>query len=208
MKVTNQKNVFYIDLCKNTYKGYIETTLTRESNEKLVVFKSNHLNIESAFILGIAKELKIEFINSKAPKQKSPKAGKFASVAKNAFNKASSSLNRFNPDLNCQFNNSEEATDVSFTPKFVEKIANCYDSFKIKIPDGFTESSLVIRITFSPLSSNPGILWYKSVTEADKHRELIAYNFQDNASCIFPCGRQRARRLEKIAEICQQWLGL
>lgn len=190
MKVTNQRNVFYVDLSKNIYKGYIETSLVRESNEKAIVFKSTHLNIESATILDFEKELKIEFINSKAPKQK---VGKFAVVIKNNSS-STEKLNQKvqNPNGNIfngqaiQFNNSEEPIESNLPPKISENFTNCYDSFKLRIPDNFTDLSLTIRITFTPSISNPAILWYNPVSESDKHREVVACNFYDCASCIFP----------------------
>lgn len=192
MKVINQKNVYYVDLNKSIYRGYIETTLIRESNEKVFIFKSVHLSIESALIIGYEKELKIEYFNSKAPKQKSTKNSKIAVVVKSAFSPAQSDekSNSASQTLeNCSnLNTSDEnqVNDFGFTPKLNDQISSCYDSFRLRIPDNNFDLNLTIRIVYSPTSSNPAILWYKPVAPDDKHREVVACNFHDNSSCIAP----------------------
>lgn len=208
MKVTNQKNVLYVDLSKNIYKGYIETSITRESNEKVIVFKSTHIHIESAFIIGLEKELKVEFFNSKASKQKSGKTGKIAVIIKNTasnigkettkdsnhdvstetYHKQANSLHKLPNDNALALNTSEDGitSDFSFSSKLKEKFLSCFDSFRLRIPDNVNEMNMTIRIIFNPAIENPAVNWYKPVSETDKHREVVACNFYDNASCIFP----------------------
>ena len=45
MKVLGQKNAYYIDLNKNIYRGYVETTLVRGPNERYIIYRSTNLDI-------------------------------------------------------------------------------------------------------------------------------------------------------------------
>lgn len=50
MKVLRQKNVYYIDLNKNVYKGYIETVIEKDRNDTEIIYKSSGLEIENVKI--------------------------------------------------------------------------------------------------------------------------------------------------------------
>lgn len=55
MKVLGQKNAYYIDLNKNVYRGYIETTLVSDPNERYVTYRSTHLDITKVSVVSLEK---------------------------------------------------------------------------------------------------------------------------------------------------------
>lgn len=167
MRVSHQKNVYYVDINKNIYRGYIETSISKESNEKFIVYRSAYLEIEEVVLIDSMEKLHFEYFNTKTSKDKL----KIPKVIIKSKNKP------ITEDENKQIHSEDDSS--SSTEKY-------YDAFRVKIPDEINDSSFKIRISFKPVDSNPSILWYKPVSDKDKHKEVIASNPFYNSSCIAP----------------------
>lgn len=190
MRVLGQKNVYYIDLNKNIYRGYIETSLCRDPSDKFVVYRSTHLDIESVHVIGHQGHLSPEFFSVKSLKerQKNTKNGKNDQAIKRKGYFARKDVAPCDGVLSASKNsNCEELhTESSFETRYADHLDGCSDAFRLKIPDGIKGSEFRIRVVFKPVPENPAILWYKPVHEKDKHKEVIACNFYHNSSCIAP----------------------
>lgn len=209
MKVAHQKNIYYLDLNKNLYRGYIETSLSRESHEKYVVYRSSHLEIEEATLLETSEPMEIEHFNTKCSKDnaKSTKPGARVKARRSSSNILSNPTDSCisNPSANpCPQNvkasctaalcNSSANNNSTFADAnndaaestFLDVKAFTYDAFRIKIPDSYLDLNLNVRVVFKPSPNNPAILWYKPVSSKDKHKEVVACNFSNNSSCIAP----------------------
>lgn len=57
MKVVHQRNVYFVDLSKSVYRGFVETTIQRQPGESVAVYKSKNLTI-----------LKVDVMASGAPR--------------------------------------------------------------------------------------------------------------------------------------------
>jgi transcription initiation factor TFIID subunit 2 len=65
MRVCSQKNIYYVDLNKNIFRGYIETKLIRDIKELNITYRSTHLKIESVAIIDETFQLFPEFCIAK-----------------------------------------------------------------------------------------------------------------------------------------------
>lgn len=188
MKVTHQKNVYYVDLSKNLYRGYVETSISRDPMDKSITYKSAFLEIEEVTLINSMIKLDFEYFCTKNTKGK-PKASKSLKTATPFENKdlekeEAQECDLFGNKRNSQHSIIEEQNELEH--KLEKKISECNDAFKVKIPDDIRDKELKIRIMFRPMESNPAILWYKPVTENDKHKEVVASNYNRNSSCIAP----------------------
>lgn len=177
MKVTHQKNVYYLDLNKNLYRGYVETFIQRETHERAVVYKSSHLEIDEVTILQTTEQVSFEYFNSKASSRSKGR--------KEPDKKEDKELDR---KENREFEKKDDQKEIEegFTRIFAERVSKCYDSIKIKIPDGFQDTSFTIRIRFRPTVDSTSILWYKPVSAKDKHKEVVASNARADSSSVAP----------------------
>lgn len=191
MRVLSQKNVYYVDLNKNIYRGYVETFLRKDPSDKFVVYRSIHLEIESISIMGHQCSLSPEFFSTRSTKekQKNTKISKngletiFGNSPTNPEAARSTISSDTLPSKNAGF---KDQPGSSFEMTYEDHLHDCHDAFKVRIPDDIKNPELKIRIVFRPTTGNPAILWYKSVHERDKHKEVIACNFHHNSSCIAP----------------------
>ena len=53
MRILQQRNVYYVDLSKSVYRGYVESSIVRAPDECSVVYQSAHLGIEEIEIAGV-----------------------------------------------------------------------------------------------------------------------------------------------------------
>ncbi|ELA41886.1 uncharacterized protein VICG_01070 [Vittaforma corneae ATCC 50505] len=218
MKVTHQKNVYYLDLNKNLYRGYVETSLSRESHEKYITYKSSHLEIEEVILLETSEPMEIEHYNTKHTKDKAKNAklGAKIKIRKNpniygATSKHSADLSILNPNANLSTRNNDfscittlynndtsnnstvmDTSDMVAVNNdagelaFFDAKAFIHDAFRIKIPENCLDSNIKVRIVFKPSPDNPAILWYRPVSNKDKHKEVVACNFYNNSSSAAP----------------------
>jgi len=178
MKVTHQKNVYYLDLNKNLYRGYIETSFLREGHERLIVYKSSHLEIQEAIILGASEQISFEYFNSKSTKDRAKNGRSARRVEEVAGDPAE--------DVTGDRTADHTGIHDREAPTLTEVISKCCDSFRIKIPESFLSLSFTLRITFKPSDANSAILWYRPVSSKDKHKEVVACNSNTNSSCVAP----------------------
>ncbi|KAM0671870.1 hypothetical protein CWI42_040070 [Ordospora colligata] len=61
MKVIQQKNVYFIDLSKRIYRGFVETTINRHGGENSIVYKSRRLSIQSVEIIAGSKHVDVPY---------------------------------------------------------------------------------------------------------------------------------------------------
>lgn len=148
MKIRAQKNVYYVDLNKNLYRGYLETQVARASSERILEYCSRHHVIDEVAVLGSDVCLSIEYV--KRP---------VSSTASKAECRAAT-------DLDDQSLRNSDGTIID---------NDCVDSFLIKFPEDFTNTSFTLRIVFHPTPKNPDIHWYIPVGPKDKQKEIVAF---------------------------------
>jgi len=61
MKVDQQKNVYFIDLSKRIYRGFVETTIHRQGGESRIIYKSKGLCIQSVEIIAGARHADVAY---------------------------------------------------------------------------------------------------------------------------------------------------
>lgn len=61
MRIEHQKNVYYLDLSKNLYRGYIETSIIRDINERSIIYNIRHLEIEEVVIISELNSIEANF---------------------------------------------------------------------------------------------------------------------------------------------------
>ncbi|KAM0679946.1 Transcription initiation factor TFIID subunit 2 [Glugoides intestinalis] len=195
MKVTHQKNVYYVDLSKNLYRGYVETSISRDPIDKYITYKSAFLEIEEVLVINSMMKLDFEYFSTKNTKGKL-KVSKGLKTAtplenKDLVNEKTQECDLFGSKRNLQHfispeqqKSDEEKSKLEY--KLEKRVSECNDAFKVKIPDEVIDKELKIRIIFRPVDNNPAILWYKPVSDNDKHKEVVASNYNRNSSCIAP----------------------
>lgn len=152
MKVVHQKNVYYLDLNKNLYRGYVETTLGREQQERTVVYRAMHLEIENAELVGTG-QVEFEYINGKRRREEEE---------------------------------AEEEKREEAGSRKEEGRSGVNTAIRVKIPESYEETTCKLRLAFRPTADNPVVLWYKPVSARDKHKEVVAANFNNNSSSTAP----------------------
>ncbi|KAI5168447.1 transcription initiation factor TFIID subunit 2 [Pancytospora epiphaga] len=149
MKVKTQRNVYYVDITKRVFCGYVETLITRNATEQKIEYKCHHLEIEDIALLS----------ESEIPSY----------LSNNTL--VSSNGQQVLETEDCE--NDSQVFQHSKIEYFTDA-SKC--TLTVKLPDGFDKLEFVIRISFIPTPSNPDLAWYEPVDENDKHRELVAYS--------------------------------